>query len=107
MGAEIMTRKELAEEWISTLLRGDSNLARLRVDPLLNFVLAFETRSLKQLTAAGNDVEFKPGEALGNLHCLFSDLVAANLAEGKRTLTFKRLTWLGHVIKWFQLMLPN
>ena len=91
MGAEIMTRKELAEEWISTLLRGDSNLARLRVDPLLNFVLAFETRSLKQLTAAGNDVEFKPGEALGN----------------KRTLTFQRLTWLGHVIKWFQLMLPN
>jgi len=84
MGAEVMTRRELAEEWISTLIRPDSKLARLRVDPLSNFVLAFENPTLKQLTLAGNEVGFRPGEALGNLYSLFSNLIDAKLSEGKK-----------------------
>ena len=82
VGAEVMTRRELADEWISTLIRPDSRLGRLRVEPLTNFVLAYENLSLKQLTSAGNEVGFKPGEALGNLHCLFSNLIDAKLQAG-------------------------
>ena len=82
IGAEVMTRRELADEWISTLIRPDSRLARLRVDPLSNFVLGYEDLSLKQLTSAGNEVGFKPGEALGNLFCLFSNLIGSKLEAG-------------------------
>ena len=81
-GAEVMTRHELADEWISTLIRPDARLARLRVDPMSNFVLAFQNLSLKQLTSAGNEVGFKPGEALGNLHSLFSNLIDSKLQPG-------------------------
>ena len=82
LGAEVMTRKELADEWISTLIRPGSRLARIRFDPLANVVLAYETKSLKQLTENGAEVGFQPGEALGNLHSLFNDLIAAKLTPG-------------------------
>jgi hypothetical protein len=82
MGAEVMTRKELADEWIATLVRPGSKLARIRVDPLSNHVLTYETKSLKQLTEHGSEIAFKPGEALGNLHSLFNDLIAAKLTPG-------------------------
>jgi hypothetical protein len=82
MGAEVMTRKELAKEWISTLVRPGSNLIRLRTDPLNNAVLGCETQTLKQLSEAGNGVGFNPGEALGNLHCLFRNLVTSKLGKG-------------------------
>ena len=82
MGAEVMTRKELADEWISTLLRPGSNLIRVRVDPFHHRVLAFDTKTLKQVTQAGHEVEFKPGETLGNLHSIFHELRAAKLSPG-------------------------
>jgi hypothetical protein len=78
-----MTRRELANEWISTLLRPGSNLIRLRVDPIEHQVLTFEVKTLKQVTQAGHDVLFKPGETLGNLHSIFSELRAAKLSPGE------------------------
>ena len=61
-------------EWISTLVRPNSKLCRLRVNAFDSSVLLAECKSLKELTKGGPDVGFKPAEALGNLYTLFSEL---------------------------------
>ena len=73
-GAEIMTKAEIAKQWIATMLRPNSKLARLRVNAANADVLMVENKTLKDLTNDGLKVGFKPDESLGNLFTLFSEL---------------------------------
>ena len=49
-GAETVTQSELAKQWIGTLVRPNSNLARARVDASNDCILMTEIKSLKELT---------------------------------------------------------
>ena len=75
-GAEQVSQSELAKQWIATMLRPNSKLARLRVNSSDASVLMAEIKSLKDLTLDGakENVGFKPDEALGNVYTLFSEL---------------------------------
>ena len=73
-GGEIVSKAELAKQWIATLLRPNSRLARLRVNVANQEVLMAENKSLKDLTKDGSKIGFKPEETLGNLFTLFSEL---------------------------------
>ena len=73
-GAEQVSQSELAKQWIATMLRPNSKLARLRVNSSDSSVLMTEIKSLKDLTLDGVKVGFKPDEALGNVYTLFSEL---------------------------------
>ncbi|TRY73615.1 hypothetical protein TCAL_01867 [Tigriopus californicus] len=75
-GASVMTRSEIAKEWIATLARPDSGLVRIRTDALTYNVLLTERKLLKHLTKEGISVDFRPGEQLGVLHTIFSSLKA-------------------------------
>ncbi len=59
LGAGTMTRSELAREWISTMARPGSRLARLRVSAHDQTVLMCQRRSLKDLTNEGLKMNFK------------------------------------------------
>ena len=49
-GAEIVSQSELAKQWIGTLVRRNSKLARLRVNSSNFSILMAEIKSLKELT---------------------------------------------------------
>ena len=82
-GLEKLTAKELAEDWMATLLRPRSQLARLRIHAQSQSVLNVDIRSLKDLTKDGLEVGFKPAYSLGNLHNLFSGLREQIKSEGQ------------------------
>ena len=73
-GGEMMTKSELAKEWIATMLRPNSKLTRLRVNAATADVLMIENKNLKDLTNDGLKMGFRPDEALENLFTLFSEL---------------------------------
>jgi len=73
-GGEKLSKAELAKQWIATLLRPNSKLARLRVNVANQEALMAENKTLKDLTNDGLKIGFKPEEALGNLFTLFSEL---------------------------------
>jgi hypothetical protein len=66
LGIESLSRKELAFEWMSTMIRPNSILARMRVNATNSDVLHVDKKTLKDLTKEGRDVAFSPAEALGN-----------------------------------------
>ena len=73
-GAEMVSQSELAKQWMATMLRPKSKLARLRASSSNGSILMTEIKSLKELTKDGLKVNFKPDEALGNLYTLFTEL---------------------------------
>lgn len=75
-GASVLTRSEIAREWIATLVRPDSALVRARIDALTYNVFLNERKALKHLTREGASVDFRPGEQLGVLHTIFDSLKA-------------------------------
>ena len=87
-GCETLTQSELAKDWMSTLLRPGSVLARTRVNSENHRVVCVEQKTLKRLTKDGIDVDFKPGEVLGNLYTLFSGLKQKLPKEGGQYLLY-------------------
>ena len=85
-GCEIMTRSELSREWISTLVRPFSKLARVRADAASHDVLTVEKKTLKDLTNDGAAIGFKPGEHVGNLYTLFKGMSTKIREEGRYVL---------------------
>ena len=73
-GVEQISKSQLAREWIGTLVRPESKLARMRACSLNGSVLMTETKSLKELTNDGRNLNFEPDIALGNIYTLFSEL---------------------------------
>ena len=73
-GVEQISKSQLAREWIGTLVRPESKLARMRACSLNGSVLMTETKSLKELTNDGRNLDFEPDIALGNIYTLFSEL---------------------------------
>ena len=73
-GVEQISKSQLAREWIGTLVRPESKLARMRASSLNGSVLMTETKSLKELTNDGRKLDFEPDVALGNIYTLFSEL---------------------------------
>ena len=59
---------------MATLLRPNSKLVRIRANAHDHNVVHVEEKDLKALTKDGLDVDFRPGEMLGNLYTLFSGL---------------------------------
>ena len=53
-GAEMVSQSELAKQWIGTLVRPNSKLARLRVSSSDSSILMTEIKSLKELTKGMN-----------------------------------------------------
>ena len=73
-GVEQISKSQLAREWIGTLVRPESRLARMRASSINGSVLMTETKSLKELTNDGRNLDFQPDVTLGNIYTLFSEL---------------------------------
>ena len=64
-GLEQISKKELADDWLATMLRPNSGLARVRTNVEDQNVLHVDLKSLKDLTQDGLDVTFNPAHSLG------------------------------------------
>ena len=73
-GCEVLTKSEIAGDWLGTLLRPKSKLIRIRANAHNHNIVHVEEKDLKALTKDGLDLDFRPGEMLGNLYTLFSGL---------------------------------
>ena len=72
-GAEQVTASQVTREWISTLVRPNSSLSRVRVLPSSKLVM-IEEKSLPELTAECRKLNSDPGKQLVNLFNIFSEL---------------------------------
>lgn len=82
-GLEKCTAKELAHEWMATLLRPSSKLARVRIYAKTQEIMNVDIKTLKDLTNDGYECGFNPALALGNLYNLFNGLCANVKEEGQ------------------------
>ena len=67
-GLEQISRKELAYDWLATMLRPNSWLARVRTNIEDRNVLQVDLKSLKDLTQDGLEESFSPAHSLGKIH---------------------------------------
>ena len=72
-GAEQVTASQASREWISTLLRPGSALARVRLLPDSKISMV-EEKSLGELTAECRRLNCDPGKQLVNLYNVFSEV---------------------------------
>ncbi|KAF0301252.1 Little elongation complex subunit 2 [Amphibalanus amphitrite] len=75
-GIEVMTRPEVISQWLDCLLRPNSRVVRVHLDPISQMVLAAEERSFSQLTEefAKYDTGFKPPYGLQVLESVLVEL---------------------------------
>ena len=73
LGAEQVTASQASREWISTLLRPGSCLARVRVLPDSKISMV-EEKSLAELTAECRRLSSDPGKQLVNLYNVFAEV---------------------------------
>ena len=72
-GAETVTASQASREWIATLVRPNSILARVRVTPDKTIAMV-EEKTLPQLTQESRNVGSDPSKQLSNIYNIFSEL---------------------------------